>query len=229
MTVQTCGKETTRGGHRLRTQCFNRPFHRREEAAVAYENFSITTSAISRHMGTRKSKMHRKSRQPTAENLMTVSLDRDAVNFHADDGKPRCQMCTGCTSVLQKQHLNVSFGPFRYTNEAGASSASVFRASSLRAADGWGVAKTFCFEKRHKNGEVYNMPPCDSNPGSKLKHLQTIGRMVAMQALADECGIADVTVRHWRERIKSSNPNTGIRLTAKSYSWIAHKECRWNN
>ena len=65
--------------------------------------------------------------------LMTVSLDRDAVNFHADDGKPRCQMCTGCTSVLQKQHLNVSFGPFRYTNEAGASSASVFRASSLRA------------------------------------------------------------------------------------------------
>lgn len=147
--------------------------------------------------------------------LMTVSLDRDAVNFHADDGKPRCQMCTGCTSVLQKQHLNVSFGPFRYTNEAGASSASVFRASSLRAADGWGVAKTFCFEKRHKNGEVYNMPPCDSNPGSKLKHLQTIGRMVAMQALADECGIADVTVRHWRERIKSSNPNTGDKIDSE--------------
>jgi hypothetical protein len=151
----------------------------------------------------------------TRKLLMTVSLDRDAVNFHADDGKPRCQICTGCTSVFQNQHLNVSFGPFRYTNEAGASSASVFRASSPRAADGWGVAKTFCFEKRHKNGEVYNMPPCDSNPGTKLKHLHTIGRMVAMQALADECGIADVAVRHWRERIQSSNPNTGDKIDSE--------------
>ena len=146
--------------------------------------------------------------------MMTVSLDEGSSDFHSDDFKPRCKLCTGCSAVLERQNLNVEFGPFRYTNEAGASSASVFRASSSKALGGWGVAKTFCFIKRHKDGSLYDGPNCDKSPLTKRKHASAITRMVATQTLAEECGIEDVSVRHWREHIRSSNPENGDKINS---------------
>ena len=70
--------------------------------------------------------------------------------------------------------LYVKFGPFRYTNEAGASSASVFHATSAKAVDGQGIAKTFCFIKRHKDGSLYDAPNCDKSPLTKRKHALAI-------------------------------------------------------
>ena len=144
--------------------------------------------------------------------LMTVSLDEGSPDFHSDDFKPRCKICTGCSAVLERQNLYVKFGPFRYTNEAGASSASVFHATSAKAVDGQGIAKTFCFIKRHKDGSLYDAPNCDKSPLTKRKHALAISRMVATQTLAEECGIEDVSVRHWREHIRSSNPENGDKI-----------------
>lgn len=144
--------------------------------------------------------------------LTTVSLDVDSPAFDADDHLPRCEKCSGCTTALEPLDRTVKIGPHQYTNEPGASPATLLRASSPRARGGWGIAKTWCFKKYHRNGDVYNQPPCDKNEGTKLRYERMIARVEAMQALADECGLGDVSVRHWRERIRSAHPQSGDKI-----------------
>ena len=143
-----------------------------------------------------------------------MSLDLDSPRFDADDNLPRCEKCTGCTTVLKTLDRTVKIAGHQFTNEPGASPATLFAASSPRATNGWGIAKTWCFNKYHRSGQVYNQPGCDANEGVKLRYQGMIARVEAMQALADECGLGDVTVRHWRERIKSSHPQSGDKINS---------------
>lgn len=121
---------------------------------------------------------------------------------------------SGCTTVLKPLDRTVTIGPHQYTNEPGASPASLFQASSPRAEGGWGIAKTWCFRKYHRDGKEYQQPGggCDRNEAMKLRYQKMISRIEAMQALADECGLGDVSVRHWRERIRSSHPQSGDKI-----------------
>lgn len=151
-------------------------------------------------------------RRPSRGLLTTVSLDIDSPSFDHDNHLPRCEKCHGCSTELKTLDRTVKIGPHKYTNEPGASPASLFAASSTRAVGGWGVAKTWCFRKFHRNGEEYKAPPCDKNTKIKRRYQRMIARVEAMQALADECGIGDVTVRHWRERIRSSHPTLGDKI-----------------
>ena len=54
-----------------------------------------------------------------------------------------------------------------------------FEASSPRATGGWGIAKTWCFQKYHRNGDSYKQPPCDTNESIKLRYQRMIARIEA--------------------------------------------------
>lgn len=153
--------------------------------------------------------------------LATSSSDANAsVNASVtNDGGPRCGTCTGCSTVLRPLRRATRFGPFRYTNEPGATAASVFEAESPRAAGGAGVAKTPCFAKRYADGRSYKQGTCvvnrdDERPNSEESEFASeverdLARNLAVSRLAERCGVEDVSVRQWRERVKTAHPLSG--------------------
>ena len=63
--------------------------------------------------------------------LKTVSLDLDSPGFDDDNHLPRCRKCSGCTTVLKTLDRTVKMGPHQYTNEPGASPATLFKAGDI--------------------------------------------------------------------------------------------------
>jgi hypothetical protein len=105
------------------------------------------------------------------------------------------------------------FGPFQYTNEPGATAASVFEADSARASGGAGVVKTRCFVKRYADGRAYAQGTCGEGDETKTDFAaadeQDLARSLAVSKLAERCGLADVSVRQWRERVRTAHPLSG--------------------
>ena len=127
--------------------------------------------------------------------------------------KTRCGKCTGCSTVLRPLRPATRFGPFQYTNEPGATAASVFEADSARASGGAGVAKTRCFAKRYADGRAYAQGTCGEGDETKTDFAaaeeQDLARSLAVSKLAERCGLADVSVRQWRERVRTAHPLSG--------------------
>lgn len=125
----------------------------------------------------------------------------------------RCGKCTGCSTVLRPLRRATRFGPFQYTNEPGATAASVFEADSARASGGAGVAKTRCFAKRYADGRAYAQGTCgegdETNTDFAAANEQDLARSLAVSKLAERCGLADVSVRQWRERVRTAHPLSG--------------------
>ena len=126
----------------------------------------------------------------------------------------RCGKCTGCSTVLRPLRPATRFGPFQYTNEPGATAASVFEADSARASGGAGVVKTRCFAKRYADGSAYAKGTCGEEGDETKTDLaaqeeQDLARSLAVSKLAERCGLADVSVRQWRERVRTAHPLSG--------------------
>ena len=125
----------------------------------------------------------------------------------------RCGKCTGCSTVLRPLRPATRFGPFQYTNEPGATAASVFEADSARASGGAGVVKTRCFAKRYADGRAYAQGTCGEGDETKTDFAaaeeQDLARSLAVSKLAERCGLADVSVRQWRERVRTAHPLSG--------------------
>ena len=126
----------------------------------------------------------------------------------------RCGKCTGCSTVLRPLRPATRFGPFQYTNEPGATAASVFEADSARASGGAGVVKTRCFAKRYADGSAYAKGTCgeegdETKTDFAAQEEQDLARSLAVSKLAERCGLADVSVRQWRERVRTAHPLSG--------------------
>ena len=126
----------------------------------------------------------------------------------------RCGKCTGCSTVLRPLRPATRFGPFQYTNEPGAMAASVFEADSARASGGAGVVKTRCFAKRYADGSAYAKGTCgeegdETKTDFAAQEEQDLARSLAVSKLAERCGLADVSVRQWRERVRTAHPLSG--------------------
>ena len=127
---------------------------------------------------------------------------------------PRCGSCTGCSHALRPLTPATRFGPFQFTNEPGATAASVFEADSAFAAGGTGVAKTPCFVKRYADGRVYDQGTCGGGEtrGKTVfaaRVERDLARNLAVSKLAERCGLGDVAVRQWRERVRTAHPLSG--------------------
>lgn len=178
---------------------------------------SSTPSTASRgDGGGRRSFLTLSDAQPSDLLATPSSVSNASVNASVtNDGGPRCGTCTGCSTVLRPLRAATRFGPFRYTNEPGATAASVFEAESPRAAGGAGVAKTPCFAKRYADGRSYKQGTCvvNRNDESSEKFVSEVARdlarNLAVSRLAERCGVEDVSVRQWRERVKTAHPLSG--------------------
>lgn len=142
---------------------------------------------------------------------------------------PRCFRCLGCTTVLHQLDYGTVFGPFRWTNELGATSASVFGAAGEANAT-TGILKTPCFKKRYPDGGEYAQLSCSAgvsgvsgvvyNTSAKVslkttkpsfheKHQINLRESAAVRNLAEACGLEDVVVRQWTGYVKTSHPASG--------------------
>ena len=143
------------------------------------------------------------------------SSDGSVAEGRGESGKRRksCGKCTGCSTVLRPLRRATRFGPFQYTNEPGATAASVFEADSARASGGAGVVKTRCFAKRYADGRAYAQGTCGEGDEKKTDFAaadeQDLARSLAVSKLAERCGLADVSVRQWRERVRTAHPLSG--------------------
>ena len=141
------------------------------------------------------------------------SSDGSVAEGRGESGKRRCGKCTGCSTVLRPLRRATRFGPFQYTNEPGATAASVFEADSARASGGAGVVKTRCFAKRYADGRAYAQGTCGEGDETKTDFAaadeQDLARSLAVSKLAERCGLADVSVRQWRERVRTAHPLSG--------------------
>ena len=125
---------------------------------------------------------------------------------------PRCGTCVGCSHVLRPLRLETRFGPFRYANEPGATAASVFAVDSAHASGGAGVAKTPCFAKRYADGREYKQGTCgggETPTEFAAQVARDLARNLAVSKLAERCGLEDVSVRQWREKVRTAHPLSG--------------------
>ena len=141
------------------------------------------------------------------------SSDGSVAEGRGESGKRRCGKCTGCSTVLRPLRPATRFGPFQYTSEPGATAASVFEADSARASGGAGIVKTRCFAKRYADGRAYAQGTCGEGDETKTdfaaQEEQDLARSLAVSKLAERCGLADVSVRQWRERVRTAHPLSG--------------------
>ena len=150
---------------------------------------------------------------PSRVGNASSSSDGSVAEGRGESGKRRCGKCTGCSTVLRPLRRATRFGPFQYTNEPGATAASVFEADSARASGGAGVVKTRCFAKRYADGRAYAQGTCGEGDETKTDFAaadeQDLARSLAVSKLAERCGLADVSVRQWRERVRTAHPLSG--------------------
>ena len=150
---------------------------------------------------------------PSRVGNASSSSDGSVAEGRGESGKRRCGKCTGCSTVLRPLRPATRFGPFQYTNEPGATAASVFEADSARASGGAGVVKTRCFAKRYADGRAYAQGTCGEGDETKTDFAaadeQDLARSLAVSKLAERCGLADVSVRQWRERVRTAHPLSG--------------------
>ena len=150
---------------------------------------------------------------PSRVGNASSSSDGSVAEGREESGKRRCGKCTGCSTVLRPLRRATRFGPFQYTNEPGATAASVFEADSARASGGAGIVKTRCFAKRYADGRAYAQGTCGEGDETKTDFAaaeeQDLARSLAVSKLAERCGLADVSVRQWRERVRTAHPLSG--------------------
>ena len=116
----------------------------------------------------------------------------------------------GCTTALEVLNRDASIdGDLHFTNDDGESSASVFDASSNKAPGGWGIAKMWCLQRHAIDGSVRRLPSgcADATTEARAFASTRMAKVLALQSLAEECGLENVTVRHWKERIRSVHPD----------------------
>ena len=136
-----------------------------------------------------------------------------------DEGDPLRLLATGAVSFLgvggwvfsrerEPAHAQASIHSVPEALGRPPRPASVFEADSARASGGAGIVKTRCFAKRYADGRAYAQGTCGEGDETKTDFAaaeeQDLARSLAVSKLAERCGLADVSVRQWRERVRTA-------------------------
>ena len=186
------------------------------ESDVANGNFNECGSCdecVAGFGGGRRRGLLEKDTYESISNSPSTYASRRRNTLDASSGL-RCNQCTGCSTMLTPITYNTRFGPFRFANEKGATSASVFEASDVGESMAIGVSqtgilKTPCFAKRYPDGTKYAQKGCAPDDVPDSPHKVNLKQSEAIQKLAEACGAEDTSVRQWIATVKTSHPLSG--------------------
>ena len=144
----------------------------------------------------------------------------------AESGE-KCESCFGCTHILKEMVKTVTMQNKTYEPEAGASPATLVKVkrrerkerNGVNRNDDWHIAKMWCVGHKMKpNGDIIDRGGegvcfrkvgnaiVDATQAHHKRAVKTMRNSVTMQKILDFCDAADISIRHWTERVKSVHP-----------------------
>ncbi|KAL6755005.1 hypothetical protein V8C86DRAFT_2686314 [Haematococcus lacustris] len=118
---------------------------------------------------------------------------------------PNCTRCHGCNTELSFMAADSHYFNRTYTNERGATSSWLFRASTARVPSGQAVVKVYCMPIPKRPGA--RVPSC-----SPLTVLRTMMLMMALERISQDCGLDDILPNVWVDRIEAVVPGIGFHI-----------------
>eukprot|EP00798_Chlamydomonas_sp_ICE-L_P018469 gene18469-24960_t len=118
---------------------------------------------------------------------------------------PNCSVCHGCNTQLSSMASETQFYDRTFSNEKGATSSFLFRATTNKTASGTAVLKIYCMPiAKRENG---NVPLCA--PSTVLKNMRLL---LAIQKVSEECGLNDIVPKIWVDRVDAIVPGMGYHI-----------------
>ncbi|KAG1662707.1 hypothetical protein FOA52_014572 [Chlamydomonas sp. UWO 241] len=124
---------------------------------------------------------------------------RDAV---VKSSLPHCAVCRGCNTELEFMVSEAMLFNRTFTNEKGATSAWLFRASTNRTKSGKAVVKVYCMPLPKRPDAM--MQPC-----SPLPTLRTVRTLLGLAKLSEDCGFQDIVPAMWADKVNAPVPGDG--------------------
>mmetsp|Transcript_5477 Transcript_5477/g.12120 ORF Transcript_5477/g.12120 Transcript_5477/m.12120 type:complete len:525 (+) Transcript_5477:133-1707(+) len=118
---------------------------------------------------------------------------------------PNCTRCYGCNTELSSMADQSQFFDRTFTNEKGATSSWLFRATTNRTDSGMAVAKVYCMPLPKRQGG--RVPTCA--PDTILKNMKLL---LAIEKIREECGFEDLIPKIWVDQISAVVPDLGYHI-----------------
>lgn len=118
---------------------------------------------------------------------------------------PNCTLCRGCNTQLTCMAAQTKFLDRTFTNEKGATSGWLFRASTNRTASGTAVVKVYCMPLPKRPGA--KIPLCA--PSTILKNMRLL---LAIEKIVEECGFQDIIPAVWVDKVNAPVPDIGFHI-----------------